>query len=172
VDYQLSAYDAGVITQQGRSFVRYFEEVARSCGDPKEASNWTTNQVLAAMNEHKLTITNLPLSAPALGDLLRRAKDMGLNAQRTREVFARMLKTGEAAPAAIDKLGLKVVADPAQLRPMIQQAIAANAKAVADYKKGKAKAADAIKGIIMRQTKGMAKVEIVEQLLAEELEKL
>src|SRR5262249_2855809 len=51
--YGLSAYDAGVLTRQGRALVAYFEEVARGCGDAKEASNWTTNQVLATLNETK-----------------------------------------------------------------------------------------------------------------------
>ena len=42
-------------------------------------------------------------------------------------------------------------------------------KAVADFKKGKTKAADAIKGAVMRETKGMAKTELVQRLLMEEL---
>jgi Asp-tRNA(Asn)/Glu-tRNA(Gln) amidotransferase B subunit len=42
---------------------------------------------------------------------------------------------------------------------------------VADYKKGKVKAADAIKGAVMRETKGMAKTELVQQLLLQELDK-
>ena len=50
-------------------------------------------------------------------------------------------------------------------------AIAANPKAVTDYKNGKTKAADAIKGAVMRETKGMARTELVQQLLQEELQK-
>ena len=45
----LSAYDAGVIVQQGRAFTAYFEEVVRQGGDAKEASNWVTNQVLQTL---------------------------------------------------------------------------------------------------------------------------
>jgi Asp-tRNA(Asn)/Glu-tRNA(Gln) amidotransferase B subunit len=37
--------------------------------------------------------------------------------------------------------------------------------------KGKVKAADAIKGFVMRETKGMAKTEVVQQLLMQELAK-
>ena len=44
-------------------------------------------------------------------------------------------------------------------------------RAVADYKKGKTKAADAIKGAVMRETKGMAKTEVVQQLLLAELQR-
>src|SRR5204863_4685126 len=34
--YHLSAYDAGVITSQGRAFTSYFEQAARLSGDPAE----------------------------------------------------------------------------------------------------------------------------------------
>ena len=78
---------------------------------------------------------------------------------------------GLTAKQAIDKLGFKVVADEGQLLELVRKAIAANPKAVADFKKGKVKAADAIKGFVMRETKGMAKTEVVQQLVMAELAK-
>jgi aspartyl-tRNA(Asn)/glutamyl-tRNA(Gln) amidotransferase subunit B len=76
---------------------------------------------------------------------------------------------GLTAKQAIDKLGFKVVADETQLLELVRKAIVANPKAVADFKKGKVKAADAIKGFVMRETKGMAKTEVVQQLVMQEL---
>jgi aspartyl-tRNA(Asn)/glutamyl-tRNA(Gln) amidotransferase subunit B len=167
----LSPYDAGVITRQGRQFVAYFEELSQRSGDAKEASNWATNQVLSTLNDRQWTIKEFPLSAATLAELLQERKQTGLNAQRAREVFARMLETGSSAAQAIGELGFKVVADESQLLEIVRRAIAANAKAVADFKKGKTKAADAIKGAVMRETKGMAKTEVVQRLLLQELEK-
>jgi aspartyl-tRNA(Asn)/glutamyl-tRNA(Gln) amidotransferase subunit B len=169
--YGLSAYDAQVLTRQGRAFVGYFEEVAKGSGDAKAASNWVTNQVLATLNERKLTLEQFPLSATALADLLKQVQATGLNMQRAREVYARMLDTGEPASKAIAGLGFQVVADEGKLLELVRKAIAANPKAVADYKKGKTKAADAIKGAVMRETKGMAKTELVQQILLQELQK-
>jgi aspartyl-tRNA(Asn)/glutamyl-tRNA(Gln) amidotransferase subunit B len=169
--YKLSAYDAAVLVRQGRALVAYFEEVARTSGDAKEASNWVTNQVLATLNERKLQIGEFPLAAAGLGDLLKRKQAVGLNAQRSREVYARILETGATAEQAIRELGVQVIADEGQLVEIVRRAIAGNPKAVADYKKGKTKAADAIKGAIMRETKGMAKTDVVQRLLLAELEK-
>jgi aspartyl-tRNA(Asn)/glutamyl-tRNA(Gln) amidotransferase subunit B len=169
--YALSAYDAGVITQQGRAFVAYFEEVAERGGDAKAASNWMTNQVLATLNERNEDIKAFPLSAERLAELLKELKESGLNMQRAREVYADMLASGRTSRQAMDQLGFKVVADADQLRQIVQRTIAANPKAVADYRKGKTKAADAIKGAVMRETKGMARTELVQQLLLEELQK-
>jgi aspartyl-tRNA(Asn)/glutamyl-tRNA(Gln) amidotransferase subunit B len=169
--YGLSAYDAGVLMSQGRALVHYFEELARLAADAKEASNWVTNQVLSTLNERKLTIKAFPLSPAALAELLVLRKQKGLNAQRSREVYARMLETQAPAAQVVHELGFEVVADESQLLEIVRRAIAGTTKAVADYKKGKTKAADAIKGAVMRETKGMAKTEAVQRLLLQELDK-
>lgn len=169
--YGLAVYDAGVLARQGRAFVAYFEAVVKQCGEAKEATNWTMNDLLATLNERKLDINASPLSPQSLGDLINEIKATGLNKQRAREVYAAMLD-GLSARQAIDKLGFKVVADEGQLLEIVRKAIAANPKAVADFKKGKVKAADAIKGFVMRETKGMAKTEIVLRILLAELEKV
>jgi aspartyl-tRNA(Asn)/glutamyl-tRNA(Gln) amidotransferase subunit B len=168
--YALTAQDAGVLSRQGRAFVAYFEAVVKRCGDAKEACNWTLNDLLSTLNERKLDINACPITADNLGDLISEIKATGLNKQRAREVYTAMLD-GPTAKQAIDKLGFKVVADESQLLELVRKAIAANPKAVADFKKGKVKAADAIKGFVMRETKGMAKTEVVQQLVMSELSK-
>jgi aspartyl-tRNA(Asn)/glutamyl-tRNA(Gln) amidotransferase subunit B len=167
--YGLSAYDAGVISRQGRALVAYYEEAVRVGGDPKETSNWVTNEVLQALNERKLDVRSFPISARSLGELIVEARTTIPNKQRARDVFAEMLAGGSSARQAIDRLGIKPI-DEAHLRELVRKAIAANPKAVADYKKGKARAADAIKGAVMRETKGMARTELVQQLLQQELQ--
>jgi aspartyl-tRNA(Asn)/glutamyl-tRNA(Gln) amidotransferase subunit B len=169
--YHLSDYDAGVITSQGRAFVSYFEELARLGGDANEAKNWVTNEVLQTLNEQKIDIRDFIISAEGLAGLIKEIKATGLNKQRAREVYAAMLTEGLSVTKAIEKLGFKVVADENQLLEIVRRAIASNPKAAADYKKGKLKAADAIKGAVMRETKGMAKTEVVQQLVMQELQK-
>lgn len=168
--YGLTAYDAGVLSRQGRAFVAYFEAVVKRSNDAKEASNWMLNDLLSTLNDRKVDIKSCPLTPDALGDLISEVKATGLNKQRAREVFTAMLD-GLSAKEAIDKLGFKVVADESQLLELVRKAIAANPKAVADFKKGKVKAADAIKGFVMRETKGMAKTEVVQLLVMQELAK-
>jgi aspartyl-tRNA(Asn)/glutamyl-tRNA(Gln) amidotransferase subunit B len=169
--YGLSAYDAGVLARDGRALVAYFEQVAGVCGNAKEACNWIANDLLQTLNERKITIKESPITAQHLGELIKEVKAMPLNKQRAREVYAEML-SGGTARQAIDKLGIKPGPDETQLREIVRKAIAANAKAVADFKKGKVKAADAIKGAVMRETKGMAPMDQVQRLLLQELEQV
>jgi aspartyl-tRNA(Asn)/glutamyl-tRNA(Gln) amidotransferase subunit B len=169
--YGLSAYEAGVLTSKGRAMVAYYEDTVRLCGSGKEASNWIANDVQATLNERNLEIGQFPIPADRLAELIKEALTTVPNRQRAREVYARMLATGETARQAIAALGFDKGVDQGQLLDIVKRAIANNPKAVADYKKGKTKAADAIKGAVMRETKGMAKTDVVQQLLMEELQK-
>jgi aspartyl-tRNA(Asn)/glutamyl-tRNA(Gln) amidotransferase subunit B len=169
--YGLSPYDAGVLTSQGRAVVGYFEEAARVCGDAKAACNWVTNQVLATLNEKKVAITEFSIAAARLGELIVQQKTLGLNKQMAGEVYTRMLDSGSSAVEAIAALGIKTVSDTGELVEIIRRAIAANPKAVADFKKGRTQAANAIKGAVMRETKGSARADLVDRLLQEELQK-
>jgi aspartyl-tRNA(Asn)/glutamyl-tRNA(Gln) amidotransferase subunit B len=169
--YGLSLYDAEVLARQGRAFVAYFEEATRLGGKAQEVKNWLANDVLQTLNERKRTIAEFPLSAPQLVDLLKEVEAVGLNKQRAREVYLEALAGGTPAKEAIVKLGFKAVADEGQLRELVRQAIHANPKAVADFKRGKTKAADAIKGAVMRETKGLARMETVQQLVMQELQR-
>ena len=169
--YGLSEYDADILVRNGRAFVSFFEAAAEVCSDAKEAANWATNDVLSSLKARNETVVEFPITGHKLGEFLAEIKKRKLNKQRAREVFAEMLESGSHAVAAIEKLGIKSVADEGQLLEMVQRAIAANAKAVADFKKGKVKAADAIKGFVMRETKGQADTEVLQRLVLEELAK-
>jgi aspartyl-tRNA(Asn)/glutamyl-tRNA(Gln) amidotransferase subunit B len=169
-DYGLSAYDANVLTGQGRAVAAYFEETAKRCGDAKAAANWVTNQVLATLKERKQDIADFPLSPERLAGLIAEQKATGLNRQMAGEVYARMLETGGTAKEVTAQLGIQAT-DTSQLVAIVRQAIAENAQAVADFKKGKAAAANRIKGAVMKQTKGTANPELVQQILMEELQK-
>jgi aspartyl-tRNA(Asn)/glutamyl-tRNA(Gln) amidotransferase subunit B len=169
--FSLSIYDANVLAGQGRATVAYFEETAKLCGDPKAASNWLSNQVLASLHERKQSIQEFPLKPAALAELIGQVKTRGLNNQLSRDVYVKMLETGESADKVIAKSGIKAFSDD-ELRAIISKGITDNPKAVADYKKGNAKAIDRIKGVVMKETKGQARMDVVQKLLEEELAKV
>ena len=168
----LTAYDANVLASSGRKYVKYYEDVFAASGDAKASANWVTNEVSASLKDRGVELDELPIKATALGTMIAEVAKAKLNKQRAREVYAHMLEHGTDAAASIKALGFVAVADEGVLREMIVRAIAASPKAVADFQKGKVKAADAIKGLVMKETKGQADTEAVSRLLAEELAKL
>jgi aspartyl-tRNA(Asn)/glutamyl-tRNA(Gln) amidotransferase subunit B len=170
-EYGLSDYDAGVLTRQGRAVCCYFEEVARRTKDAKAACNWVANQVLATLKERKIDIGVFPLSAERLAELIAAQKANGLNRQVAAEVYARMLEAGGSAAEAIKDLGIQPPPSTGDLADIVRRAIAANPKAVADFKNGKTKAAQSLKGFVMRETRGTAPPDVVDRLILEELQK-
>ena len=82
-----------------------------------------------------------------------------------RTAFARMAAAGLDAATAVQQLGLDKISDAATLLPLVRAAIAANPAAVADLRAGRTRAADAIKGHVMRATRGKADPTVVDQLL-------
>ncbi len=167
--YGLSAYDAGVLTAKGRKMVAYFEEVAAAVGDAKAASNRISDLVFPALTARKEEIADFPVKAAAFADFLKKTAAVGQDPRR--KAFEHMLEHGTDAAAAMAALGIKTDFDEATLRAAVVAAIAANPKAVEDYKKGKVAAANKIKGEVMKANKG-APNEVVQRLMEEELAKV
>ena len=76
-----------------------------------------------------------------------------------------MFKTGEMPDAIVEQQGLKQSNDTGVIEALCREAIAGNAKAVGQYKEGNEKALNALKGQVMKATKGKANPGMLDQLL-------
>jgi aspartyl-tRNA(Asn)/glutamyl-tRNA(Gln) amidotransferase subunit B len=167
-EYGIPAYDIGVLVAE-RPVADYFEVVARACGDPKAASNWVMTEVLRALNEAGGRIEEFPVPAAALAELLGLVRSGAVNLQGAKKAFARMVATREAPRAAIAALGLEQISDAGALAPVVKDVLAGAPKVVADLRAGKTKALDALKGMVMRATRGKADPALVDELIRAEL---
>ncbi len=162
--YGLSPYDAQVLTAKGRKMVAYFEAVAARVGDGKLAANRMSDLIYPALAERKQDIEEFPIGPEQFAAFLQQAPG---NSQDRRDVFAIMLNEGVDVAEAKKRAGIREF-DEQTLRVAVQQAVAANPKAVADYKKGKETAKMAIVGAVMKANKG-APNDVVRRLVDEEL---
>ncbi|MFV0443416.1 MAG: Asp-tRNA(Asn)/Glu-tRNA(Gln) amidotransferase subunit GatB [Planctomycetaceae bacterium] len=170
----LTPYDAGVIITQGRSFADYFEAVAQTCGDVKQAANWTTQDVLRELNERRLAIADFPVNSDMLGTLLSRVVSGAITVKSGRELFTALLARvdeGQSPTTAdidplIDELGLKAVTGGDELTGILDAIIADSPKAVEDFKAGKQQAIGQLIGKVMKQLKGADAKAVREQLIA------
>jgi aspartyl-tRNA(Asn)/glutamyl-tRNA(Gln) amidotransferase subunit B len=175
-DCGLSAYDARVIVDQGAAFADYFEEVAKLCGDAKQACNWVTQDVLREMNERNLTIDRFPIRAAVLANLLERIHQKQITIKSAREVFLELLVENPSrrpiASSHIDQIiaerNLALVTDTGELDRAIDEVVGRNPKAVADFKAGKQAAVGALIGQLMKAVKG-ADPQTVRTMLVEKL---
>ena len=168
-EYALPTYDADVLVSQGQAVADYFEEVARTCEVPKLASNWVQQDVMRMLNDRKVPIGEYPVSADALGELLKKVASDELNTKKAREVLVEMIQTGKSASEIIESRGLAQISDSSELEPIIQRVLAENPKAVEDFRGGKQAAAGPLIGRVMKETGGQANPGLVRQMLMEKL---
>lgn len=81
-------------------------------------------------------------------------------------------ETGREIQVLVDELGLAQVQDSGLLEQIADEVLAANPKAVADYKAGKEAAIKALMGQIMKRTKGAANPQEATQLLIDKIAKM
>ncbi|MFO1078829.1 MAG: Asp-tRNA(Asn)/Glu-tRNA(Gln) amidotransferase subunit GatB [Planctomycetota bacterium] len=162
--FGLPDYDIGVLTQDHR-LGEWFEAVVAAGADPKTASNWVMTDVLQALRERRQSLAELPLSPARLAGLLRVVADGAITTTAAHKAFAHMLDRDVDAAAAVQALGLSRLTDPAELLPLVTAAIAALPGAAADVRQGIERPLDALKGHVMRATRGRADPHVVEALL-------
>ncbi|AMV30224.1 Aspartyl/glutamyl-tRNA(Asn/Gln) amidotransferase subunit B [Gemmata sp. SH-PL17] len=165
--YGLPPYDAQVLTAKGRPTVAYFEAVAKTLSDGKAAANRMSDLIYPALTERKEEITAFPFDAAKFADFICTGPT---NSQDRRDVFKIMLDKGVTLEQAKSEAGIKDV-DETSLRAAVVTAVAANPKAVADFKSGKDAAKMKIVGEVMKANKGVSN-ELVRRLVDEELTKV
>ena len=83
-----------------------------------------------------------------------------------------LYSTGSARQSSIvDERGYTQISDTSSVEPAVREALGANPRAVADYLSGKESAAKFLVGQVMKITRGQAKPDIVNQLVADALER-
>ena len=167
-EYGLREYDADVLTQS-RAASEYFENVARVSGDPKIAANWVMGDLMGLLKSQGKEISESPVTAQNLGDLVKRIASGELSGKLAKEIFPKMFATGEAPGAIMEREGLKQISDSSALEKVIADVIAANPKQVEQYKGGKTTVLNFLVGQAMKATRGQANVAVVTDLLKQKL---
>ncbi|MCZ0926884.1 Asp-tRNA(Asn)/Glu-tRNA(Gln) amidotransferase subunit GatB [Halomonas janggokensis] len=172
----LSAYDASVLSAS-REMAEYFEAVHRACGDAKQAANWVQGELSGALNRENLSITNSPVTASQLGELVQRVLDDTINGKAAKQVFQALWHgEGASADAIIEAKGLKQVTDTGAIEAMIDQVIADSPAQVAQYRDAepekRGKMIGYFVGQVMKASRGTANPQQVNGLLKEKLDAL
>ena len=164
----LSEYDADVLTAS-RPVSDYFVTVARVSGNAKMAANWVMGELMGALKAAGKEIGESPMSAENLGGLVKLVASGELSGKLAKEVFPKMLESGEAAAAIIEREGLKQISDTGALEQIIDGVIAANPKQVEQYKAGKTTVINFLVGQAMKASRGQAKPDVVTEILKQKL---
>jgi len=168
-DFELSAYDAGVLTAS-RDLAMYFEAVVEKLGgQPKLAANWVMGELSGALNRDGLEVDASRVPATALAGLLARIGDATISGKLAKEVFEAMWSEGRGADEIIDARGLRQITDTGAIEQAIDAIMAANPKQLAEYRSGKDKLFGFFVGQVMKATQGKANPAQLNELLKRKL---
>jgi aspartyl-tRNA(Asn)/glutamyl-tRNA(Gln) amidotransferase subunit B len=186
-EYQLPAGDAEVF-KNDVPLGNYFEPLARQSKNPKAAANWVINNLRAKLAEAgerekneqaaqgfepgdmKLTtLADLKFKPEAIVELVNLVDAKTISSSAAQQVFVEMFDTGKAPAAIVQEKGLAQVSDTGAIEKFCAAAIAANPKSVADYRAGKVAALNALKGQVMKLSKGKANPGLVGEILERKL---
>ncbi|MNT70457.1 Aspartyl/glutamyl-tRNA(Asn/Gln) amidotransferase subunit B [compost metagenome] len=87
-----------------------------------------------------------------------------------KKVLTTVLKTGDSPKTVVDQQGLAQISDTGPIVEAIRTVLEANSSQVAQYHGGQTKVMGFLVGQVMRAMGGRAKPDLVNKLLAEELE--
>jgi aspartyl-tRNA(Asn)/glutamyl-tRNA(Gln) amidotransferase subunit B len=166
-EFNLSSYDAGVLTADKES-ADYFEQVAKG-RDAKLASVWVMNELFGALNKENLSISQSPITANNLGEMIDLISDNTISGKIGKQVFEIMWQTQQSPKNIVEQHGLKQVTDFSEIEKIIDSVIASSPDNVAAFKSGKPKLIGWFVGQVMKETGGKASPEVVNELLQKKL---
>ncbi|MCF8054174.1 MAG: Asp-tRNA(Asn)/Glu-tRNA(Gln) amidotransferase subunit GatB [Deltaproteobacteria bacterium] len=163
-DYEIPAYDAGVLTADKRlSF--YYEEVVRLSGKPKQASNWVMGEVLRLLNEDKKDISACAVSPAGLAMLLELIEKGTISGKMAKDVIVEMYVAGAMPDEIIATKGLSQISDESAIIATITDIIAKNPEQLEQFRAGKDKLFGFFVGQAMKATGGKANPALLNDLL-------
>jgi len=171
----LSHYDATVISAS-RAMADYFETVQTKISDAKLAANWVMGELSRLLNQDDKDITESPVSAEQLADMLTRLKDNTISSKAAKTVIEALWNGEGSVDEIIDAKGLKQVSDTGAIEAIVDEVIANCPQQVEQYvsaepdKRGKM--VGFFVGQVMKASKGAANPGQVNQVLKKKLDAL
>ncbi|KTD26894.1 Asp-tRNA(Asn)/Glu-tRNA(Gln) amidotransferase subunit GatB [Legionella israelensis] len=139
--------------------------------DEKLIINWLKGQYTAALNETHHNFEKPPVAASQMAALLNLLTEKKINHHMAKIIFSRLWAGETNVEKIMETEGFQQQDDDLHLRKLIQDTIKKYPQQAADYKAGKEKLLAFFVGQIMKQSKGTANPEQVNQLFKEELKK-
>jgi len=167
--FGLSAYDAAVLVNDAAATALFEGALAADRGVPaKLLANWVAGEYLRlAKGEGSGSVDPVELAA-----LVKLVADGAISGTNAKEVFAEHFVSGATMASIVEAHGFRQISDAGALGAAIDEVLAANPAAVADYRSGKGAAVGFLVGQVMKATRGQANAAMVQAALRERLDRV
>ena len=168
-EYNLSAYDAGVIVKE-KDISDYFEECVKLGIDPKIASNWVTVNIVGELNKENITIDEFYITPAMLKQIIDGINSGLLSSKQAKEVFAKAIEEKKEPKNYISKENAQI-SDEGEITKIIVEILDNSPSQIEQYKSGRDNLFDYFVGQVMKNTRGKANPVITKEILKKELDK-
>ncbi|MDD3420074.1 MAG: Asp-tRNA(Asn)/Glu-tRNA(Gln) amidotransferase subunit GatB [Candidatus Gastranaerophilales bacterium] len=166
IDKGLSEYDARVIVEQMETAL-FFDQVIDKVSNIKTALNYLMGDITAYLKENKININETKLTPERLVGLIDLIEKGTISNNIGKKIITIMLETGDHAKDIVEKQGLSVISDDSAIREIAQKIVDANPEQVEAYKGGRDKLFGFFVGQVMKETKGRANPQVINDILKE-----
>ncbi|HWA24968.1 MAG TPA: Asp-tRNA(Asn)/Glu-tRNA(Gln) amidotransferase subunit GatB [Lacunisphaera sp.] len=167
-DYQLPYTQTSVLVPDF-PLCAFFEEAAKLSGKPQAGANFIVNNLAAEIAAAGIELHQSKVRPAHIAGLVKLVEGGVISSNIAKEVFVTMFQTGDLPDAIVERQGLKQSTDSGELEKWVADAIAADPKAAAGFKAGNEKALNAIKGAVMKASKGKANPKLVDEIVRKQL---
>ena len=167
--YKLKDYDAEILVED--QFVSSFFEELVEKRDSKIVVSWVTVELFSYLKKKDVQLQDSEIKSKKIGDLLDLIINGSISNRQAKEIFEEYIETDLEASDFIKKKGVKQVSDKSEIEALIKSVLQKNTEMVNDYKKGKEKLFGFFVGQVMKESKGKANPQLVNQVLKELLSK-
>ena len=166
MDLGLSEYDANVIVEQ-MGLALFFDEVLKLGATPKIAVNFIMGEIAAYLKEEHIEITDTKLTPDNLAELIGLIEKGTISNNIGKQIILDMMKDGKKASQIVEEKGLSQISDTGAIKEIVQKIIDANPNQVEAYRGGKVQLLGFFVGQVMKETKGRANPQAVNELVKE-----
>ena len=161
--------DAYGLRSEEAALPTYYERaVAAHPKCKRTIANWVMTEILRELKERSIDVEQA-IAPERLAAVVALVDSGELSTTAAKDVLAEAWDSSETPDRIADRLGLRQVRDDNQLEAWADEAIAANEKAVTEYRGGRQQALGYLVGQIMRASRGSAEPRAAQEILRRKL---
>jgi aspartyl-tRNA(Asn)/glutamyl-tRNA(Gln) amidotransferase subunit B len=135
----------------------------------KQAVNWCLQDFSALLNASKMKPDEARVTPENLAEMITLIDNGQISSSAAKQVFKVMFEKGGEPDTIVQDLGLTQVNDESVIISAVDKVIAANEKAVADFRAGQEKSFGFLVGMTMKELAGKGNPAVVNDLLRKKL---
>jgi aspartyl-tRNA(Asn)/glutamyl-tRNA(Gln) amidotransferase subunit B len=159
----LTPYAARVLTVHP-GVAAFFEAAARGLSNATRVANFIQSEILGDVQTHGLD-AKIPVSPKQLSELLGLVDGGTISGKQAKEVYAAIAGTDETPASVVARLGMQQVSDASAIEALCMRLIEQHPKQAEQLRAGKASLTGFFVGLAMKETKGSANPQLVNELL-------